>query len=395
MKRKLKKQFTHNGKTFTAENVRELTMKKINDSKKQTVIYGYRRNFLRTVTAVLAITILLGMFYATNTFDVRERFSGFFGDEEEPTVTDVTQETTETTIVTETVTEMVTEPVTTTLLTAPAAIITKTDRDYAEYYDDETLKNTAETKDYVYYKMLNSIFYFDYASGKINYWDSRGNSYNIEFKTDLINLKAYEESIIEFFEDSTTYKNVMIYDGNREIPDSCRVANGNLYSFDFNSYTYDILSSFRRDEMQPLNSQRVTISNDGEKSYRGLMNATNVHYAAEYALFPQSLSFGFLEEQDLWEITGIEKISGRDCVVISGKSNGYGRRFDVENFVLYMDLETGVWLKFDGFNSKDELTFYINTDISFDKPTDFISIDDFIILNPEFTERVIPDFPSP
>lgn len=225
--------------------------------------------------------------------------------------------------------------------------------DFAEYYSKEENLNLKETKDYIYYKMLNSIDYYDKVSGsiKIAYGDV-DNPMNVKFESDLVAGKAYTNITYDKIDDS--------------IDEYCE--NGEFTEFHniekiYSKYLYLV----NKKTSAPIeNSQRVTIEFDGNKGYHYRADSTNVS-CADTCLFPQGVTFGFLENQDLWSIKGTEKLFDRDCVVINGvSSKNYGNKLGVNNFVFYVDLNTGVVLKYEGYTSDGIISdfMYVN-DISF------------------------------
>ena len=47
--------------------------------------------------------------------------------------------------------------------------------------------------------------------------------------------------------------------------------------------------------------------------------------------------------------------------MIQGKGGDYGARFEVENYTLWVDLETGMWLFLEGYDANGEVCQYIYT----------------------------------
>lgn len=276
------------------------------------------------------------------------------------------------------------------IIEIPAVEDLKNPMNQTEYYVSEENKNSSKTKDYLFYKMLNTIDYFNYVEGNMVVYDNLG-LLHVDFKSDLVNGKACEEvrevdskgmlalNKIDFFDADGDYikaKGIEYIDA------------GEMTSVDLINKVYlQYADGYIRDKMTRFeNSERIVIV-DGEKQFYGIGNATNCYYAGEYSLLPQNLIFGFLENQDLWAIKSTEKLLNRDCVVIEGKAdNGYGEKLGVDTFTIYVDLKTGVWLKFEGFNEIGELSFYSHMeDISFlDKPMTMESASDFLNAHSNF-----------
>lgn len=92
------------------------------------------------------------------------------------------------------------------------------------------------------------------------------------------------------------------------------------------------------------------------------------HDFAEFYM-PQDTTRGFLSNLSTWEITGREDYFGRDCAVIEGTSLDYGRRYSITHFTIRVDIETGAWLFFEGYDDAGACNCYLHTsDVVFDDP---------------------------
>ena len=115
--------------------------------------------------------------------------------------------------------------------------------------------------------------------------------------------------------------------------------------------------------------KRVTVDENGDIHYLNRLNSTNLCVSASYSLFPQGLTFGYLSNQDMWEISGDTEYLGRDAVVIKGTAEDYGKKFNTATFEMIVDKETGILLELQGYDENGEPSSYIKTtDISFEQP---------------------------
>lgn len=112
---------------------------------------------------------------------------------------------------------------------------------------------------------------------------------------------------------------------------------------------------------------RVTVEDNGNPSYHYRTDITNT-YLASVSLLPQEMTFGFLTDFDVWDVERTEEYVGRKCYIVSGKTNeNYGQKLGVEKFTFYVDCETGVLLKYIGYDESQNIRSYIITEnISFD-----------------------------
>lgn len=227
---------------------------------------------------------------------------------------------------------------------------------------------TFETeKDEIWHKMLNSIDYYSSVSGKMFYAINPDNETCIEYQSNLDEATAYtsvsevnvsdiavlvDENLSEY-DDKNTFDIEVFTDGNSTIT---------LNNLDHTAVR-DEYAVFTRENSGPIDdSDRVTVEEDGMPGYYYRCDVTNT-YIASISLFPQEMAFGFLTDYELWDIDGIEEYVGRECYVISGKtSDDYKRKIGVEKFTFYVDCETGVLLKYIGYDETQNIYAYIVTD---------------------------------
>lgn len=123
------------------------------------------------------------------------------------------------------------------------------------------------------------------------------------------------------------------------------------------------------------NEERITIEEDGEPCYNYKTNPTNLPEVS-ICLFPQEMAFGFLADQELWEIEDVQTIDGRSVYHIVGKTNEeYGNKLNVATFEFFVDVNTGVLLKYIGYNEDNEISDYMFAEnISFDKQAESVKM---------------------
>ena len=231
--------------------------------------------------------------------------------------------------------------------------------------------NEEITKKSIFFKMLNTIDYFDTAEGSIEICNE-GDMKTSEFACNLLTADAYEYSIR----------------GN-EIHEYYSSSNGEFYEvFKERKLINKGLGSCNIEEAVPIpDSERITVAEDGINCYAYRADPTNTPTARE-GLQPQELTFNFMTVEDNWDITGETIFLGRDCVVIEGSTNDYAEeKLGVYTFKFTVDKETGVLMKYDGFDADgniisyskfNELNFNSNPEIKKynpDKYTDYEIID--------------------
>lgn len=225
-------------------------------------------------------------------------------------------------------------------------------------------------KEEIWHKMLNSIDYYDSVSGKMMYANGPDQEMYVEYSTNLEKSKAYTKiKEVNVSDCSAVVKN--------DVPMSSVVKDNNTFDIEVftqesSMITLDNLdkvainetdSVFTRENAEPIeDDKRVVVEEDGTPGYYYRCDVTNT-YLANASLFPQERTFGFLTDFDLWDVDGIEKYVDRECYVISGEtSDDYGNKIGVKKFQFYVDCETGVLLKYIGYDESENIYAYLITE---------------------------------
>lgn len=232
------------------------------------------------------------------------------------------------------------------------------------------------TKEGVYYKMLNTIDYFDKASGKFIRNADELNCTVSEFETNMNLGTAYDRR-----RNFTLYDIDPVLNGEvdiSELADENAVSETIYYNDiekeyiiypDTKEYQSYYNSSHRADDNHLSVEERVDECGYDVWKYR--TDLTNCP-TAKMCLFPQEMTMGYLSNFEAWEIVGTESVLDRECVVLSGKLSGsYSEKVNVCSFVFYIDKETGVTLKYLGYDNFGDISDFIIVDtIAFDSEAD-------------------------
>ncbi len=246
-----------------------------------------------------------------------------------------------------------------------------------------TINVSKPSKQNILHMMLNSIDYYNYASGTIAYANPNdlGSSIVVNFKSDITNSTAYSHTIQKnvsatdineavFQSDSTSLTGITEkstnYLADREVCYNgiSEIAVNNIKKTSLNSNNS---ITTRANVSEIADKDRFKIDENGIPCYYYRANPTNIDDAS-MCLFPQEMAFGFLLDLDMWEIEGSTTYEGRECVVLSGNTNEeYGNKIGVDKFTFYVDKQTGTLLKYVGYDSKGEISDYmVSSGISFD-----------------------------
>ena len=208
-----------------------------------------------------------------------------------------------------------------------------------------SINTVAPTKEDILHMMLNSIDYYNYASGTVAYANPNDLSCAIivDFQSDIPSSKSYSHIVQKNTElakvnaaINQTFLNVLT---DVNMSENILTDREVYYNFDSGISLNNVERSYKDMSYATISRSNVSVINDDERfeidengipCYYYRANPTNVDDAS-ICLFPQEMAFGFLLDFGLWDIDGSEIYEGRDCVVLSGKTNeDYGNKIGVD-----------------------------------------------------------------
>lgn len=266
------------------------------------------------------------------------------------------------------------------------------------------------TKEGIYNKMLNSIDFYNKASGKYvhgDFFDDRVEDFSVDLntcetyiKTSIVNINNLEDTLngipvdaelkdrgphswnefIEYCDGELFYRIV----DNYKDPEG-RMEN-QAYEKDpipFNEEEIAVMKDwfFNRSQNKVFPDETVT-TRMSRKSPEGEVTLGNT--SSFRALF-------YLTDFDEWEIKGEETFIGRDCVVLEGNITIWVDSETLPTFTMYVDKETGFVLKFIDYGEGGIEQFTVYQEIFFDDDAEmvFLDLDQY-----ETVEHPEPEDPS-
>lgn len=224
----------------------------------------------------------------------------------------------------------------------------------------------AASKDDVYHMMLNSIDYYDKVSGTMLFTLGNTDFINVvDFQCSLSDSAAYSDYAQYRVDNvkSVTYDNIKEYEctAHQEIfCDPNLTAHVNLAE---RQYEFEDRSVTTLDNVVHIpDEERFKIGKDGRAEVCYVADPTNV-YMSNHCLFPQELTLGYLHDQSLWEIVGTTNCNGRICYVIEGvPTPEYGEKLNVSNFSFWVDAQTGVLVRYEGYDEAGNISGMMYTE---------------------------------
>ena len=226
------------------------------------------------------------------------------------------------------------------------------------------------SKEDIFYMMLNSIDYYDKISGTIYVHYGNIDFYEaVTFQCALSDTAAYAHEIqydcnqpaaasaAECAEQMKSAEAAVL----RDVETSC--TGEQLYYVDHSRSAYRQEQSYNITTLEQAgpvsDEERHFTMDDGFPAYSYRANPTNIP-SASICLFPQEMTFGYLTDTDLWEIKGVEKLNGRTCYHITGVTGAeYGKKRNVASFEFFVDTNTGVLLKYVGYDTNGNISDYL------------------------------------
>ncbi len=240
------------------------------------------------------------------------------------------------------------------------------------------------SKEDIFYMMLNSIDYYDKISGTIYVHYGNIDFYEtVTFQCALSDTAAYAHemqyacnqpaaiSAAECAEQVKSAKAAVL----RDVETSC--TGEQLYYVDHSRSAYRQEQSYNITTLEQAGAipdeERHFTMDDGFPAYSYRANPTNIP-SASICIFPQEMTFGYLTDTDLWEIKGVEKLNGRTCYHITGVTEeSYGKKLGVASFEFYVDTNTGVLLKYVGYDTNGNISDYLYSEnMQFEEKADAV-----------------------
>ena len=224
------------------------------------------------------------------------------------------------------------------------------------------------TQEGVYFKMLNSIDYFDRVSGELIDC-TIGLPYCgiVEFESDLTTSKSYSHYMLYSINDPEEAAeggepDIVPWtepDGFIELIEYCDGIHHHIFDVDSGGYSFDQKVYSRFEDATYKDENRHTVDNDGNDIWQIRSDVCNVR-KAHMCLSPQEITFGFLTDFDSWCIEGTQEHLGRECIVIHGTLSGkHSNNPDVSDFEFYVDKQTGTLLKYIGRNKSGGISEFL------------------------------------
>ncbi len=225
------------------------------------------------------------------------------------------------------------------------------------------------TQEGIFYKMCNSFDYFSRVSGTVyvsNYYfegtEPRCKLLVSDFQTNLNLGTFYEDTNLYTGSDMETLRELNL--------DQLQFDRGMTYAVQ-DDICYDILdSSVGSYEISHYNNHRIDIPGPVEQTSDHETNIEEIDKwqfrgepsfgRAKNSLHSEERILGYLNNFKNWEITGRDQINGRVCTEITGKLTGtYGKSLHVQDFVFYVDEETGILMRYFGYDENGNLTDFV------------------------------------
>lgn len=229
------------------------------------------------------------------------------------------------------------------------------------------------TQDYIYDRMLNTMDFYGVLQGKFRITQFYGGvDYEVEYCVDGVDNQSFERmtdyggnnarsgealpehETVSYYDGKTYQEAIITYDGSgkRSMPEKEIIHTSNEDAEERKNLDFVAL-------VKP--SSRVQTDSEGINTYyyRQSPNALGFSRAS---LEPQELTIGYLRDFSTWEITGQETLLDRSCSVIQGTLSGdYSEKLHTANFTLWVDNETGILLKLEGYDDSGELAETLTT----------------------------------
>lgn len=223
------------------------------------------------------------------------------------------------------------------------------------------------TQEGIFYKMFNSFDYFSRVSGTVyvsNYYFEGAEPHCdlrfSDFQTDLNRGSFYEDTKYYTGSDMETLRELNL--------DQLQFINGSSGMLQ-DDICYNILDD-NLYQKERASNHRIDFPGPVKQTFNHETNIENIDIwpyrrgpffgSVRESLNCEERVLGFLNNFNDWEITGKDQINGRVCTEITGKLTGsYGKILHVQDFVFYVDEETGILMRYFGYDENGNLTDFV------------------------------------
>lgn len=207
------------------------------------------------------------------------------------------------------------------------------------------------TKEEIQNKMVNSIDYFDTVKGSFTYHANHSNAhYTVDYQVRLgQNPSSYTKL-------KTSEKDRdMKFDGENLIILDNKNKKYEQYKIDKNELKTNLKGTSAKARYNKNSAGKVEgVTLRRDPSFMGVASDT---------IFNQNIALGFLEDHSKWNIITEENYLGLNAVIIEGELNSYyQQKHGAKTFKLWVHKDTGILLKMEEYNIKNETVYYIRTD---------------------------------
>ena len=217
-------------------------------------------------------------------------------------------------------------------------------------------------KSYIYDRMLNTADFYDTVSGKYRQEVvDKGISYEISYAAQQ-GGESMEVVLSHGDPDAqVTYSegNVIVQATVENYVPNTRAADAKVtpvHVFPVGNDGTDYVSMVRSESRIQEDEEGIPVY-----YYRG-DGVWGLSYARA-SVSPQEMTMGYLSNFDNWDITGKETVAGRDCWKLEGTLTDefYSGKVNASTFAFWVDVETGMLLKFVDYDADGNITETLET----------------------------------
>lgn len=222
--------------------------------------------------------------------------------------------------------------------------------------------NCRQNQSYIYDRMLNTADFYDTVSGKYRQEVvDKGISYEISYAAQQ-GGESMEVVLSHGDPDAqVTYSegNVIVQATVENYVPNTRAADAKItpvHVFPVGNDDTDYVSMVRSES-------RIQEDEEGIPVYYYCTGDTWGLSYARASVNPQEMTMGYLSDFDNWDITGKETVAGRDCWKLEGTltDDFYSGKVNASTFAFWVDVETGMLLKFVDYDANGNITETLET----------------------------------
>lgn len=230
-----------------------------------------------------------------------------------------------------------------------------------ESLDKESFLMSMDEKELIHYKIINAIDFFTSLEGEINEANKFGENIKTNYIIDIKNNSSLISKQSDNMDMSTIYNNKSCVELDNINKKYNIIKCDELSEDNINPYGDIIINGKEIPKIDRADLYKLKPENRYDIMGGLLPRSTQLTNGVSKSVLAESPLGSYLKDYDKWSIKEKAVFLDRHCTVIEGKSTCVDTKTKAEKYRAVIDSDTGIVLKYEDLNNKDEVVFSFET----------------------------------